>query len=92
MRLVQAALLHQCSEAADAIWCKVQEIWDLERFAADARAACFQAGAGDLQFGLLRAGVPPWTCSFPRSTVKLRRLGVRRIPAPCPLRPRTDQG
>ncbi len=34
----------------------------------------------------------PWIYSFLRSTVKLRRLGARQTPAPCPLQPRTDQG
>ncbi len=34
----------------------------------------------------------PWICSFLQSTVKLRRLGARQTPAPCPLQPRTDWG
>ncbi len=63
--LVQAALVHQCSEASRAIWQKVQEIRNLEQFAADTHTACFQAGAGDLQFGLLHAGVAPSDLQFP---------------------------
>ncbi len=63
--LVQAALVHQCSEASRAIRQKVQEIRDLKWFAANAHTACFRAGAGDLQFGLLHAGVAPSDLQFP---------------------------
>ncbi len=65
VQLVQTALLHQCSEASDTIQRKVQEIRDLERFTADACAACFRASAGDLQFGLLHAGIAPLDLQFP---------------------------
>ncbi len=92
VQLVQTALLHQCSEAAYAIKRKVEEIHELERFAADARAACFSAGAGDLQFGLFRAGVAPLDLQFPSVHRETQRQGVRQIPTPCLLLLRTDQG
>lgn len=63
--LVQAALLHQCDEAAKAIQIKLQEIHSLERFVADAQTACFRVSAGDLQISLLAAGVSPHDLQFP---------------------------
>ena len=78
--LVQAALLHQCSEASRAIQRKVQEIRNLERFAADAHTACFWAGAGDLQFGLLYAGVTPSDLRFPSVPRETQETGCQAEP------------
>ncbi len=78
--LVQSALVHQCDEAAKAIQCKVQEIHALERFAADARAACFRAGAGDLQIGLLTAGVSPYALQFPTIARETQETGCQAGP------------
>ncbi len=90
VQLVQAALLHQCSEASDAIQRKVQEIRDLERFAADSRAACFRAGAGDLQFGLLRAGIAPLDLQFPLVHRETQETGCQANP--CTLSTSTQDG
>ncbi len=90
VRLVQTALLHQCIEASDAIQCKVQEIKELEQFAADARAACFRAGAGDLQFGLLRAGVTPLDLQFPSVRRETQETGCQANP--CTLSTSTQDG
>ncbi len=90
VRLVQTALLHQCSEASDAIRRKVQEIRDLERFAADARAACFRAGAGDLQFGLLHAGISPLDLQFPSVHHETQETGCQANP--CTLSTSTQDG
>ena len=79
--LVQTALLHQCDEALRAIQCKVQEIRDLEWFAADAHAACFRAGAGDLQFGLLSAGVAPSDLRFPSVPRETQETGCQAEPS-----------
>ena len=78
--LVQAALLHQCSEVSRAIRRKVQEIRDLERFAADAHTACIRAGAGDLQFGLLYAGVAPSDLQFPSVPQEMQETGCQVEP------------
>ncbi len=80
VQLVQTALLHQCSEASNAFRRKVQEIRDLERFTADARAACFRAGAGDLQFGLLRAGIAPLDLQFPLVHQETQETGCQANP------------
>ncbi len=79
--LVQTALLHQCDEVLRAIWRKVQEICDLERFAVDAHAACFRAGAGDLQFGLLSAGVAPSDLQFPSVPRETQETGCQAEPS-----------
>ncbi len=78
--LVQAALMHQCSEASRAIWQKVQEIRDLEWFAADAHTACFRAGAGDLQVGLLHAGVALSDLRFPTVPQEPQETGCQAGP------------
>ena len=88
--LVQAALVHQCSEASRAIWQKVQEIRDLERFAADAHTACFQAGAGDLQFGLLHAGIAPSDLRFPTVPRETQETGCQA--GPCTQSTATQDG
>ncbi len=90
VRLVQTALLHQCIEASDAIQRKVQEIKELEWFAADARAACFRAGAGDLQFGLLRAGVALLDLQFPSVCRETQEMGCQANP--CTLSTSTQDG
>ncbi len=90
VQLVQTALLHQCSEVSDAIRRKVQEIWELERFAADARAACFRAGAGDLQFGLLRASISPLDLQFPSVHRETQETGCQANP--CTLSTSTQDG
>ena len=79
--LVQTALLHQCDEASRAIWRKVQEIRDLERFAADAHAACFWDGAGDLQIGLLSAGMAPSDLRFPSVPKETQETGCQAEPS-----------
>ena len=90
VQLVQMALLHQCSEASNAIQRKVQEIRDLERFAADARAACFRAGVGDLQFGLLRARIAPLDLQFPSVHRETQETGCQANP--CTLSTSTQDG
>ncbi len=85
VRLVQAALLHQCSEASDAIQRKVQEIQDLQRFAADACAACFRASAGDLQFG-----ISPLDLQFPSVHHETQETGYQANP--CILSTSTQDG
>ncbi len=81
MQLVQTALLHQCSEAAYVIKCRVEEIRELERFAVDARAACFSAGAGDLQFALLKAGIAPQDLLFPSVHRETQEMGCQANPS-----------
>ena len=88
--LVQAALVHQCSKASRAIRQKVQEICDLERFAADAHTACFRAGAGDLQFGLLHAGVAPSDLWFPLMPRETQETGCQA--GPCTQSTATQDG
>ncbi len=80
MNLVQLALLHQCDEASRAIRRKVQEIRELERFAADAHTACFRAGVGDLQFGLLSAGIAPSDLQFPSVPRETQETGCQAEP------------
>ncbi len=84
------ALLHQCSEAAHAIKRRVEEIQELEHFAADAHAACFRAGAGDLQFGLLRAGFAPVDLQFPSVHRETQEMGCQANP--CALSTSTQDG
>ncbi len=81
VQLVQMALLHQCNEAAYAIKRKVEEIRELEHFAADARTACFNAGAGDLLFGLFRAGVAPLDLQFPAVHRETQEMGCQANPS-----------
>ena len=79
--LIQMALLHQCDEASKAIRHKVQEIRDLEWFAALARTACFWAGMGDLQLGLLATGVSPIDLQFPSVPRETQEVGCQAEPA-----------
>ncbi len=82
--------MHQCSEASRVIRQKVQEIRDLERFAADAHTACFRAGAGDLQFGLLHAGVAPSDLRFPTVPRETQETGCQA--GPCTQSTATQDG
>ncbi len=59
----------------------MQEIQALERFASDAQAACFRASAGDLQIGLLSAGVSPCDLQFPSIPWETQETGCQVRPA-----------
>ena len=74
------ALLHQCDEASKAIWRNVQEIRELEWFIAHTRTACFRAGAGDLQLGLLAAGISPFDLQFPSVPRETQEVGCQAEP------------
>ncbi len=78
--LIQMALLHQCDEASKAIWRNVQEIRELEWFIAHTRTACFRAGAGDLQLGLLAAGISPFDLQFPSVPQETQEAGCQAEP------------
>ncbi len=79
--LVQAALLHQCDEVAKAIHVKTEEIHALERYVADACTACFHVGVGDLQIGLLSAGIAPPDLCAPSIPCDSQETGVQALVA-----------